>query len=312
MNRTCKDSVFSLYFGEKTERLVELYNALNDAHYPPDTKVEINTLEDAIFMDRINDLSFLLDGKLIVLLEHQSTISKNVCLRLLIYCARLYEKLLTTENIYQEKRIFIPRPVFIVLYDGVRPCPEHQVLRLSDSWFQEGMDTLTDLGMIDGDEGGLKNFLLELEVHVYNINHGMNPEIIEKCAGLREYSGFIARVRKNIAMNMTKEEAMTEAIRYCVRADMMAEFLSKHGSEVENMLFTEWNWDTALDVRYKEGHEDGFESGMEKGIQEGERKRREEREESILHALKNGLSDTLITDIFGCDRGELEQIKCKL
>jgi len=31
------------------------------------------------------------------------------------------------------------------------------------------------------------------------------------------------------------------------------------------MLFTEWNLDDALEVRYEEGVEDGIEKGIEKG-----------------------------------------------
>jgi flagellar biosynthesis/type III secretory pathway protein FliH len=33
------------------------------------------------------------------------------------------------------------------------------------------------------------------------------------------------------------------------------------------MIFTEWNWDDALEVAREEGHEDGFEEGFEKSRQ---------------------------------------------
>ena len=46
----------------------------------------------------------------------------------------------------------------------------------------------------------------------------------------------------------------------------MREFLQKHGSEVENLLFTEWNMEDALRVTREEGREEGLEEGMEKGI----------------------------------------------
>ena len=35
------------------------------------------------------------------------------------------------------------------------------------------------------------------------------------------------------------------------------------------MLFTQWNLEDALDVRYEEGHEDGFKEGHEDGFKEG-------------------------------------------
>jgi len=33
------------------------------------------------------------------------------------------------------------------------------------------------------------------------------------------------------------------------------------------MIFTEWNWDDALEVAREEGREDGLEEGLEKGAE---------------------------------------------
>ena len=94
LNRKYKDSVFSSYFGETNARMVVIYNALENTDYPLDTPVEENTLDDVLYKDRINDLSFILDGKILVLIEHQSTINHNMALRLLLYVGRLYEKII--------------------------------------------------------------------------------------------------------------------------------------------------------------------------------------------------------------------------
>ena len=93
VNAKYKDSVFSLLFS-KPELLWELYAALEGVDLPDDVPVTINTLQDVLFMDRINDISFEIDGKLIVLLEHQSTVNPNIPLRMLMYIARLYEKII--------------------------------------------------------------------------------------------------------------------------------------------------------------------------------------------------------------------------
>ena len=124
-NKNVKDSVFSAYFSEKKERLVELFSALEGTDYPPDTPVEVNTLQDVLWMDRVNDLSFVLNGQLLVLLEHQSTINHNMALRSLLYCARLYEKLLPRDAVYRMARVKLPNPKFIILYNGQEPCPEY-------------------------------------------------------------------------------------------------------------------------------------------------------------------------------------------
>jgi len=52
--------------------------------------------------------------------------------------------------------------------------------------------------------------------------------------------------------------------------------METHASEVRNMLFTEFNLETALEVRYEEGHEEGREKGRKEGREEGREKGREE------------------------------------
>ena len=92
-NRKYKDSVFCDYMSDGP-KLVELCNAVYGTKYPSDTPVEINTLDNVLYMDRVNDISFTLDGKYVVLLEQQSTLSRNMPLRMGIYIMRLYEKML--------------------------------------------------------------------------------------------------------------------------------------------------------------------------------------------------------------------------
>ena len=93
INRSYKASVFTHIFGEPDKEL-ELYNALSEVQYPPDTPVEDVTLEDAIYMDRINDLSFVIANKLIRLIEHQSSINPNIATRQFVYSGRVYEKVI--------------------------------------------------------------------------------------------------------------------------------------------------------------------------------------------------------------------------
>ena len=68
------------------------------------------------------------------------------------------------------------------------------------------------------------------------------------------------------------------AVIYCRDNDILKGFLEQNGTEVMNMLMTEWNWDDALAVRFEEG----LEEGMEKG-RDNERK-------YVLELLGRGLS----------------------
>ncbi|MCL2762128.1 MAG: hypothetical protein FWD36_02830, partial [Treponema sp.] len=56
-NNKFKDSVFAMLFSEPAV-LRDLYCAIGDVSLPPDTPVSINTLENVLFMDFINDISF--------------------------------------------------------------------------------------------------------------------------------------------------------------------------------------------------------------------------------------------------------------
>ena len=80
-NRIYKDSVFVDLFSEDEkakENFLSLYNALHGTDLPLSCAVENIKLENVMYMNIINDVSCLVDGKIIVLAEHQSTINENM------------------------------------------------------------------------------------------------------------------------------------------------------------------------------------------------------------------------------------------
>jgi len=258
-----------------------IYCALDGVSLPPDAPVSINTLEDVLFMGFINDISFQIDGKLVVLIEHQSTINPNMALRLLMYVGRVYEKIVEGMNLYSKKPLKIPRPEFFVLYNGADPFPDETVYRLSDA-FEE----LKSLGLA---EKGLP--ALELVVRAININEGINKAIAARCKKLEEYSVFIAKARTLEKEFGSREEAVKEAVKYCEKYDILKEFLKLHAGEVLSMLYTEWNWDDALAVAREEAREDG---------------REEVRLEVACNLLAEGAAFEFIQKITGLD---IETIK---
>jgi len=259
-NRNHKASVFSLLFGEPPAAL-ELYNAVTGQNYPPDTKIEIVTLSNALFKGQLNDVAFVVDDRLVVLIEHQSTINNNIPLRMLMYLGREYERITKGKDLYREKLIKIPAPEFIVLYNGKDEFPDFKELRLSDAFKTKGKVNL------------------ELVANVYNINKGRNADIASKSPVLNGYNELIAEVNKN-RETMELAEAIEAAIKNCMKRNILVYFLEKYASEVLNMLFTEWNLDDALAVRYEEGTEDGIEIGVGKG--------RNENSNEILALIKKG------------------------
>lgn len=121
-NKQYKDSMFKKLFSNK-EDILSLYNAIKDTNYSIDnTYIEIVTLEDTLFKTRMNDLGFVINDRLIILAEHQSTLNQNMPLRFLLYIAREYEKLLNMKAMYKNKLVKIPSPEFFVVYNGNKNC----------------------------------------------------------------------------------------------------------------------------------------------------------------------------------------------
>lgn len=89
-NRLYKDRLFKFVFNDK-EKLLSLYNALNHSDYKDPDTLEINTLEDFIYIRMKNDISFILDSDM-CLYEHQSTYNPNMPLRGLFYFADLLQQ----------------------------------------------------------------------------------------------------------------------------------------------------------------------------------------------------------------------------
>jgi hypothetical protein len=260
VNAKYKDSVFSFLFSDP-DTLREFYYALEGAPLDPEAVITVNTLSDVLYMDHYNDISFTVNNKVVILIEHQSTINANMPLRLLLYIARIYEKIIERKNLYRERLLKIPRPEFIVLYNGTAPYPDRRTLKLSGAF----------------EEAGGRPPELELTVQVYNINKGHNEGIVGKSEKLKGYSIFVDKVRENRG-SMPLEEAMKAAIEYCIGHNILGIFLREHSSEVVNMLLSEWNIDEAKEVWREEAWEEGREAG---------------RENKALEIAKNALDDGL-------------------
>ena len=118
---------------------------------------------------------------------------------------------------------------------------------------------------------------MECKARVMNVNSGHNAELMNKCKRLMHYSLFIARIRQNTNNGMSVEQAIDEAITYCIDHDILKDVLLKNRSEVRHMLLTEFDekkfaksmWEEGHESGYTEGHESGYTEGHESGYTEG-------------------------------------------
>ena len=105
--------------------MIILYNAANGTNYDDPDLLEINTLEDVVYMGVKNDMSCILDCHM-MLLEHQSRFNPNMPIRGFIYYGRLYDKYLERMGArkYGSALVKIPAPRYYVLYNGREDRPE--------------------------------------------------------------------------------------------------------------------------------------------------------------------------------------------
>lgn len=246
INRNYKDTVFRMLFREK-ENLLSLYNALNGTSYSDTDALEITTLENAVYMNYKNDISFVFDSEL-MLYEHQSTVNPNMPLRDLIYVTKVWQGRIREQNLYGVTRVRIPAPRFVIFYNGTTLQPEQQILRLSESYEKEQEQPE-----------------LELTATIYNINPGCNQALMNSCQLLKEYAQYVEQVRIN-AQKMSFPEAVETAVDDCIRNGILSNFLSKHRAEAIEMCIFEFDEEKFL----KSEREYSFREGLKEGRHEGE------------------------------------------
>ena len=250
LNRLYKARLFVMIFEDK-KKLLELYNAVSGKHYEDPELLEINTLENAIYMSMRNDLSFLIDARL-SLYEHQSTYSPNLALRFLFYLSDILSGMTADANLYGTKKVQIPAPRFVVFYNGEEEQPDRQILKLSELYaVKEEVPKL------------------EMEILMLNVNQGHNPELMEACHTLWEYAEYTGRVRK-YAKDQPIAEAVERAITECIREGGLKEFLEKNRREAKNVSIYEYDQEKHIRQEREEAWEAGREAGEKAGVRKGE------------------------------------------
>ena len=255
--RNHKDSTFCLLFSEP-KRAIELYNAVTGENLPPDTKLEYTTLENALYIDRNNDLGFVINDRHLVLTECQSTVNMNIPMRCLGYVSRTLEDITGKEGLYGKKAVKFPAPEFYVFHAGAGDWKEKQ-LRLSSGFLAKP-----------------KENSLELVVNLVNLNYTKGKEILERSPSLMGYSKLLFYIREEMATNGGDlQGAINLAVKRCMDEGLIADFLQKHSREVTGMLFKEITVEEFAEIRAREAAKDAYEegekSGHKRGFTEGEK-----------------------------------------
>jgi len=186
-------------------------------------------------------------------------------LRNLFYITDRLKNIIEYKNLYRKSLIKVPRPSFIVLYNGREKLPPVSQLNLSDSYYGKELQ---------GESG------LQLMVTVYNINEEANCELLEKCKKLKEYSKFVNIVRAYADAGKIGQKEMTDIVSLCIEEGILVDFMKEYGTSIVDLLHFELNEEEARDFFRRDGFEEGREAGRKAGRKEGrEEGRKEGREE---------------------------------
>ena len=284
-NRMYKSRIFAMLFSDRNE-LLKLYNAINGTSYDDPDLLQVNTLENAVYMSMQNDVSFIIDMRL-NLYEHQSTYSPNLPVRYLLYVADVYSDYTKDMNLYGTKAVKLPTPRFVIFYNGQAEQPDRKELKLSELF-----------SIPDADPS------LELKAVMLNINKGHNRKLMETCRTLQDYAEYTFRVRE-YAAEMPLELAVEQAITECISEVILADFLRKNRAEAKKVSIYEYDEERHMRQTREEGMEEGYANGFSQGIEQGIT-------QTVINLLKSGLlTDIQIREITGLDQKQLDELKKK-
>ena len=241
-NRKYKDSVFTDLFGtdrDGKKNFLDLYNALAETNYTlEEVKLERKIIEQALYKTFNNDVSWEVNGKLIVLVEHQSTVNENMPFRCLEYVTRIYEGIVPPKMRYAEKIFKIPTPDFYIVYVGKKDLPKEQELRLSDAFYEKD------------------DSKLELVVKLKNCSDSRMLPFSRSCDILKEYCQFIEIVEQTYNRLFPKR-SFKKAIEIAMEQGILVDYLDRKSREVINMLCAKYDYKMDIAVKKQEAYEDG-------------------------------------------------------
>jgi len=253
-----KSFFFADLFNDE-KRALELFNLLENENLPDSTKVVLCDEEMSKILALRNDVAFIIEDRFIIVTEHQSTLSRNMPLRILRYFADiLFAVALDKGSIYRKTLIKLPIPKFYVVYNG-KDTPRDSVLKLSDAYVDKS-----------------KAFDLEVRARIVDIEYerfcrcaetsGSHPEQYSNVYG---YSFLVHEIHKNLDKGIRRDQAIKRAVEKCIEEGILTEYIKNKGlEELLAMLSYEYNHADEIAYRAEESKEEGRQEGKAEVLSE--------------------------------------------
>ena len=211
--RTAKNSVFLDLFQNKSN-LLKLYKTLHpeDITATEDSLTDV-TIENVLTDNLYNDLGFIANNRLMILIEAQATWTVNILIRILLYLAQSYHEYFerTSQSLYKSTKVKMLMPELYVIYTGARGR-KPDIVSLSKEFF-DGRD-------------------IDIEIKAKVIYESNTEDIIN------QYIIFCKVFNEQTKIHgMTKQAAM-ETIRICKDRNILKEYLTSREKEVVTIMMS--------------------------------------------------------------------------
>ena len=243
--RTAKNSVFLDLFQIKSY-LLKLYKTLHpeDTTATEDSLTDI-TIENVLTDNLYNDLGFIVNDKLMILIEAQSTWTMNILVRVLLYLAQSYHEYFqrTSQNYYKSRKVKMPKPELYVIFTGDKGRKPDKI-SLSKEFF-EGAD-------------------IDIEVKAKVIYESDQDNIIN------QYIIFCKVFNEQTGQHGMTQKAVSETIRICKDRNVLKEYLLEREKEVVTIMMSLFNEEEILKSFIESEIHDEARETAERMIKDGE------------------------------------------
>ena len=276
-----KDSIFTHLFSIPRYQL-QLYRRL----HPEDKQVKVSDIETitrrcVVAQHEHNDLGLLVKGRLMILVEAQSSWSPNIVLRLMSYAVQ------SMMDYFQEREIFLysnskvecPKPELYVIFTGVRQS-QPETLSFKDLFFAD--DNSCDLNAT---------------AHVIYYKEG-NADIIN------QYIMFCRVFNEQVKNYGYTEKALHETLRICRDKKILLQYILQREAEIMNIMTALFDQDYVTRLYGVDQRREGKKEGMKEGKKEGIN-------ETALKLIKMGMSDDIIAEATGLSVKEIKELRKK-
>ena len=267
--KTAKDSVFRDLF-ENPTYLLQLYQVLHpEDRGVTEDQISSVTIKNILLDQMYNDLGFIVKQRLLLLVEAQSTWSRNIVIRALLYLANTWQEYIQEKklNIYGSGGMVLPKPELYVIYTGERK-ERPEWISLSEEFFP-GQDCFVDVKvrmLYDGKKGDILN----------------------------QYVTFTKIYNEQVKQQGRTREAVLKTIRICKDRKILKEYLEGREKEVVDIMMTLFDQEYAVERYGDERELKGLAEGKAKGLEEGAIKAKRE---MTYELFDMGFSDNKIAKV---------------